>query len=66
MKRPLIVGVRPPGSSVYRFRIFGQRENAFPPAELYATLHGLAQWLTHGHNPARDENEPAVRALRLV
>ena len=66
MKRPLIAGVRPPGSSLYHFRIFGQRENAFPPAELYATLSGLAQWLTHGRQRVRDESEPAVPELRMV
>jgi hypothetical protein len=63
MRRPLIVGVRASGSPMYRFRVFGNPECELPPAELHATLRGLATWLSHGRIRALD---PASPTLRLV
>jgi hypothetical protein len=62
-RRPLIVGIRPSGSPLYRFRVFGSGESELPPAELHTTLRGLANWLSHGRLRAL---EPAAPALRLV
>jgi hypothetical protein len=66
MKRPLIVGVRPSGAHLYRIRIFGHADNRFPPAELSATLNGLAQWLSHGRATSRAQRDPEAPLLRLV
>ena len=66
MKRPLIVGVRAPGAKHYQFRIFGHAEKRFPPAELSATLHGLAQWLAHGQPGREGEDVTAAPELRVI
>jgi len=63
MRRPLIVGVRPAGSELYRFRVFGNADCEFPPAEIHATLRGLAHWLSHGRMRLL---EPSTPTLRLV
>jgi hypothetical protein len=65
MKRPLIVGHRPSGSSEYHVRVYGKGETRFPPAELRTTLRGLAQWLSHG-DAAPAEQDDSTPKLQVV
>lgn len=66
MKRPLIVGHRPAGATEYRFRVFGRQDSRFPPAELRASLHGLAQWIAHGSIAPSRDRDPAAPILRVL
>ena len=49
--RLMMTAVRRPGSSSYRFRIYGNPESEFPPIEMESSLGELRRWIVAAEPP---------------